>query len=82
MKRDTNKFAWGVLVRMIEAGPTEFKNVLVDHKGITSKDIKRQACKMWGKNYLATFQYVVPEDMDLQLITPGLQPAQNTFKIG
>ena len=43
MSRDTNTFAWGMLVCTIQVSNNEFKNILVDHKDITQYDIKRQA---------------------------------------
>jgi len=55
MTRDTNKFGWRILVRMVQTGPNDHKNILIDHEdSITTKDIKRQTYKTWG-NYLATF---------------------------
>ena len=54
ISRDTNTFGWGILVRTVYVGQTEFKNILVDHKDITAEDIERQAYQTWS-NHLASF---------------------------
>ena len=73
MTRDTNMFGWGILVRMVQVGNNQYKNILVDHKDVTEIDMKRQAYKTWG-NHLATFQDPVPDGYNLQQIMPGQIP--------
>ena len=70
MTRDTNTFGWGILVRTVQVGQTENKNILVDHKDITAEDIKRQAYKTWG-NHLVGFIDQVPDGHALQQIFPA-----------
>ena len=72
MTRDTNNFGWSSLVRTIQTGPNEFKNLLRDHKNITMEDMKRQAYKTWG-NHSATFADQVPDNFDME----NIDPAQN-----
>jgi len=69
MTQDTNTFGWGIMVRTIQNGPNEVKNILKYHKDILEADIKRQAYKTWA-NYLETFQDPIPDGYELELLTP------------
>ena len=73
MTRDTNTFGWGILVRYIQVGPNDFKNILVDHKDIAKEDVKRQAYRTWG-NHLATFQDPVPREYFEYIFVKHLKP--------
>lgn len=73
MRRDSNNFGWGALIRAIpEADANTNKNLLKDHKVLTEEHMKRQAYKTWG-NQAAVFNTPVPDGHDLE----DLDPANN-----
>lgn len=71
MRRDSNNFGWGRLIRIIQQNDENTtKNLLKDHKVITEEHIKRQAYKTWG-NHAADFNTVVPDGYVLENIDPA-----------
>jgi len=75
MRRDSNNFGWGTLIRAIPAeNENVVKNLLKDHKIITEEHMKRQAFKTWG-NHAAVFATVVPEEYVLEQLDPTNEAA-------
>jgi len=75
MKRNTNNFVWGRLIRAIpKANENMTKNLLKDHKILTEVHINNQAYKTWG-NSAAVFATPVPGGYDLEDIDPVNEPA-------
>ena len=82
MRRDSNNFGWGTLIRAIpENDANTTKNLLKDHKILTEVHMKKQAYKTWG-NHAAAFVTPVPDGYDLDTIDPANQPAHRPVFTG
>ena len=58
MTHDADAFGWGELVRSVNVGNNQTKDILIEHKMITLEQIKRQAHATWMNHDLANADQV------------------------
>ena len=70
MTQDADAFGWGTLIRAIPVGNNQNKDLLIEHKMITEKQIKRQAHITWMNHVLAVDD-PLPDDQTVSVLDPA-----------
>jgi len=70
MTQDADAFGWGGLVRAVPTEPNIEKDLLVEHKLVTSAQIKKQAHITWQDHAYAGPPDQVPDDQNVSVLDP------------
>ena len=70
MTQDADAFGWGELVRSVQAGQNQTRDLLIEHKMLNEEHLKRQAHITWQNSNLQITD-PVPEEQNVSVLTPA-----------